>query len=140
MRRTLRIIHLYTGQLILVFSFVRVMIRLRYPVPPAKNVAPWMAWSALTVHALLYLAMFAQPISGVLFMQAGGKEVTFYGLVWPHLIAENVDVHFQIKEIHQFIGNAIYFLILMHAAGALWHHFVLKDDSLRQMLKTGRKD
>lgn len=140
MRRILRIIHLYTGQLILVFSFVRVMIRLRYPVPPAKNVAPWMAWSALTVHALLYLAMFAQPISGVLFMQAGGKEVTFYGLVWPHLIAENVDVHFQIKEIHQFIGNAIYFLILMHAAGALWHHFVLKDDSLRQMLKTGRKD
>lgn len=140
MRRTLRTIHVYTGQLILLFSFVRVMIRLRYPVPPAKNIAPWMAWSALTVHALLYFAMFAQPISGVLFMQAGGKEVAFFNWVWPRMIAENAEVHFQIKEIHQFIGNAIYFLIIMHAAGALWHHFILKDDSLRHMLKVGRKD
>lgn len=135
LRRSLRAIHIMTGQLIFVFSLLRLLLRLRFPVPPAEHVSPWMVWSARGVHGLLYLVMFAQPLSGVLFMQAGDKEVAFFGWVLPRLVASDPVLHFSIKELHQFIGNTFYVLVLLHALGALWHHFVLKDDSLRSMLK-----
>jgi len=140
LKRTLRAIHIFTGQLIFLFSVLRVFVRFKHPVPPATHGARWMAWSALAVHGMLYVVMFAQPISGVLFMQAGGKDVEFLGWVLPRLIAADPVVHFSIKEAHQWIGNSFYLLAMMHASGALWHHFVLKDDSLRSMLKAPHKD
>ena len=140
LKRTLRTIHVATGQLIFVFSVLRVLVRLKYPVPPATHGSRWMAFSAHAVHAMLYAVMFAQPITGVLFMQAGDKQVAFFGWVLPQMIGSDPVVHFMLKEIHQWVGNTFYFLALTHAMGALWHHFVLKDSSLRNMLKGSRKD
>lgn len=140
LKRSLRAVHIFTGQLIFLFSVLRLFIRFKYPVPPATHGSRWMAWSALAVHGLLYVVMFAQPVTGVLFMQAGDKEVAFLGWVLPKLIASDPVVHFSLKEIHQFVGNTFYLLALTHAMGALWHHFILKDGSLRNMLKSSRKD
>ena len=140
LKRTLRYIHIYTGQLIFVFAVLRVFLRFRYPVPPASHGVLWMAWSALLVHGLMYVVMFVQPITGVLFMQAGDKQLSWFGWVLPQLIGSDPVVHFMLKEIHQWVGNTFYFLALTHAMGALWHHFVLKDSSLRNMLKGSRKD
>jgi cytochrome b561 len=38
------------------------------------------------------------------------------------------------KELHEWLGNALYFLIGIHALVALWHHYILKNDTLRRML------
>lgn len=135
LKRSLRYVHILTGQLIFLFSVLRLFIRFKYPVPPATHGSRWMAWSAHAVHGMLYVVMFAQPVTGVLFMQAGDKEVAFLGWVLPKLIASDPVVHFSLKEIHQLVGNTFYLLALTHAMGALWHHFILKDSSLRNMLK-----
>ncbi len=39
-----------------------------------------------------------------------------------------------IAEIHEFLGNSLYFLIGIHALAGLWQHYVVKDDTLRRML------
>ena len=139
-RRTLRATHIFTGQLIFLFAWVRVFVRLKYPVPPTPHLSRWMAWSALAVHGLMYLVMFAQPVLGVLSMQAGDKTVMFLDWAWPKLIASDPAVYFTLKDFHKWLGNLFYFLIGLHALGALWHHFVLKDDSLRSMLPRRPKD
>lgn len=139
LRRTLRAIHMMTGQLIFLFSVLRLALRFRFRRPPATDVARWMAWSARAMHVVLYFVMFAQPLSGVLYMQAGDRDVVFFGWVLPRLIDGNKELYFAIKEMHQFIGHTFYVLALLHALAALWHHFVLKDDSLRSMLKRHRK-
>lgn len=138
-KRSLRLVHIFTGQLIFLFSVLRMFIRFKFPVPPATHGSRWMGWSAMAVHGLLYVVMFTQPITGVLFMQAGDKEVAFLGWVLPKLITSDPVIHFTIKEIHQLVGNTFYVLALTHVAGALWHHFILKDDSLRGMLKGAPK-
>jgi cytochrome b561 len=84
--------------------------------------------------------MFAQPVLGVLSMQAGDKTVVFLGWALPKLMDSDPAVYFVLKDVHKWIGNSFYFLIGMHALGALWHHFVLKDDSLRGMLTRPPKD
>lgn len=140
LRRTLRATHIFTGQLIFFFALLRVFVRLKFPVPPTPHVSRWMVWAALAVHGLMYMVMFAQPMLGVLSMQAGDKTVMFLGSALPKLVASDPELYFTLKDFHKWVGNSFYFLVALHALGALWHHFVLKDDSLRSMLTRRPKD
>lgn len=137
LRPLLRSLHILAGQVIFVFALLRAWVRWRHPLPTTAATTPaarLSRWAANGVHGLLYVVMFAQPITGVLFLQAGDKTVAFFGLALPMLVPSSPALHFQIKEFHQFIGNSFYALITMHVAGALWHHLVLKDHTLRRML------
>ncbi len=125
--------HMLFGQLVFVFVVLRVASRFSFGVPSALSGSRWQIWVAHAMHALLYLVMFALPITGVLFTQAGGKEVDFLGWVLPHFIAPDKALKGSIKEVHEFIGNAVYYLVGLHILGALWHQFWLKDGTLRRM-------
>jgi cytochrome b561 len=39
----------------------------------------------------------------------------------------------QIKEVHGFVGTLGYFLIGGHAAAALYHHYIQRDNTLLRM-------
>ena len=39
-----------------------------------------------------------------------------------------------LEDIHEAIANAGYFLIGLHAAAALFHHYVVRDNTLRLMV------
>ena len=36
--------------------------------------------------------------------------------------------------LHELIGTAGHFLIGLHAAAALYHHYVVRDDTVKRML------
>ena len=40
-----------------------------------------------------------------------------------------------IKGVHEFATNAIIALIVIHILAALYHHFVVKDDTTKNMTK-----
>ncbi|AZP13846.1 cytochrome b [Undibacterium parvum] len=134
LRDSLKIWHMLVGQLVLLFVIVRVVARLSFRAPPAIPGPRWQTASAHAVHGLLYLLMFALPMSGVVFYQAAGKEVEFLGWILPHLVAPDPALKGNIKEIHETMGNVIYFLVGIHVLGALYHHFIVKDDTLKRML------
>lgn len=138
LRDTLKTIHMWTGQLVFLALWLRLAARYLFGVPPAVAGPRWQTWSASAVHGLLYLPMLALPITGVLFTQAGAKDVSFFGLMLPQLIAPSPDLKTSIKAVHEFIGNSIYYLVGLHILGALWHHFVMKDGTLRRMLSSTR--
>ncbi|WP_338052440.1 cytochrome b [Rhodoferax sediminis] len=66
---------------------------------------------------------------------ARGKPIPYFGLTaLPALLGENKALAKQLKDIHG-TGAAIgYFLIGLHAAAALFHHYVKRDTTLRRML------
>jgi len=129
---------MHAGQLIFLCVLVRLLARWRYGVPAAINGPRWQSLGATAVHLLLYFVMFALPISGILFTQAGGRDVIFFGWTLPQLIAANPDLRGPIKDFHEFMGNAVYFLVGAHVLGALWHQFVRRDAIFRRM--SWRKD
>jgi cytochrome b561 len=43
-----------------------------------------------------------------------------------------------LKELHEIIANAGYYLIGLHAAAALFHHYVVRDNTLERMLPAMR--
>jgi cytochrome b561 len=133
LRNTLRAIHVSAGLLVFLLACARTTIRIRMGAPAILGEAAWQRASAHLLHWVLYAVMFALPISGLIFSQAGGREVAFFGLALPQMVAENPDLRTWVKEVHELLGNAIYALVGIHIAASLWHHIVLKDETLLRM-------
>ncbi len=89
---------------------------------------------ARLVHFALYALMIGAPLAGWLTLSAAGKPVPFFGFELPPLIGKNPDLAKQIKDVHEFVGTAGYWLIGLHAAAALFHHHFMRDNTLRMML------
>lgn len=87
------------------------------------------------VKGFLYLSLIVMPISGYMMVSAGGHDIPFFNLfTLPNLIGENPDIKAIAKPLHVYSGFFITFILMMHIAGALKHHFVYKDDVLNRML------
>ena len=97
-------------------------------------IARWQDITAKAVQTLLYLLMVAMPLLGWLTQSAAGKAIPFYGWQLPALINENKALEDTIKEIHGAGAATILILVGVHAAAALHHHYVVRDNTLRRML------
>ena len=89
------------------------------------------------VKGFLYLAMLVLPISGYIMVSLKGVDINVFGqFVLPNLLGE--DKESMLKAIANFIHvNGAYFImaiLALHIAGALKHHFILKDNTLLRML------
>ncbi len=133
-RELCKTVHGVIGQLIFIAMALRLMVRFIYGVPKPTNPKPVFISLAKAMHRLLYALLLISPIFGILYFQYGGKEIHFFGLVWPQLLTPNPEMKKLAEGIHEFLGNTLYFLIGIHALAGLWQHYVLKDDTLRRML------
>jgi cytochrome b561 len=77
--------------------------------------------------------MLLMPLAGWLALSAAGKPIPFFGLELPALMAPNKTFAHDIKELHEAVGAAGYWLIGIHVAAALGHHYVLKDGLMSRM-------
>jgi cytochrome b561 len=133
-RELCKTVHAFFGQLIFLAMILRLLLRKIYGVPSPTNPNPQMVTAAKAMHWLLYALLLISPIFGMLYFQYGGKELHFFGWVWPQLVTPNPEMKKTVEGIHEFLGNSLYFLIGIHALAGLWQHYVLKDDTLRRML------
>lgn len=134
-REALKTWHFMFGMLVFVLVWPRIAARLSGPTPAIRPEPPvWQQLSAKLLHLALYALMIAMPISGWLLLSASGKPVPFFGLELPALIDENKDFAKQLKELHELAGTAGYYLIGLHVAAALYHHYIKRDDTLTRML------
>lgn len=47
---------------------------------------------------------------------------------------ENSIMQHDLKEIHELIANTGYFIVGLHAAAAIFHHYIMRDNTLLRML------
>ena len=135
-REAMKAWHFMLGLAVFGLVWLRLLIQATAgPVPAIVPVQPrWQAASAKLMHALLYLFMIAMPILGWLVLSAEGKPIPFFGVNLPALIAENKESAKSLQEIHETVGELGYWLIGLHAAAALFHHYVVRDNTLSRML------
>ncbi|MBS0500217.1 MAG: cytochrome b [Burkholderiaceae bacterium] len=127
--------HFMLGLTVLGVVLVRLPLRLALHEPPITPAPPaWQHAMATAMHWALYGLLIAMPLLGWLALSARGKLIPFYGLELPALIGPDKALGKNIKEVHEFIGNLGYALIGVHAAAALFHHYVMRDDTLQRML------
>lgn len=93
---------------------------------------------AQAAHGLLYALLVAIPTLGVLLAWYRGDAVSFFGLFTiPAPFPPERETARAVKELHELAANAILIVAGLHAAAALWHHWVRRDDVLRRMLPGG---
>lgn len=135
-REALKTWHYMLGMSVFFLAWLRIVIHATAgPQPPVQpQPRPWQALAARLMHVALYLLMFGMPLAGWLILSAKGEAVPFFGLQLPALTGENKELAGLAKEIHETAGTVGYWLIGLHAAAALFHHYIVRDNTLRRML------
>ena len=89
------------------------------------------------MHHLLYALMLVIPLIGIVAYVWHGR-VFDYGLFQLNFgVAMNRGVFHPAEFVHQWLAYALFGLAGLHAAAALYHHFVRRDGILMRMLPGG---
>jgi len=134
-RETLKSLHFMLGLSVFVLVWIRLVEHMTDPTPRIHPAPPgWQQILGKGMHVALYAFMIGMPLLGWVLLSAEGKPIPFFGLHLPALIAENKTLAESVKEIHETGGTVGYFLIGLHAAAALYHHYFMRDNTLVRML------
>jgi cytochrome b561 len=129
--------HFLAGLAVFVLVLPRVWQRSRHAPPPVSPPqARWADWLASATHVALYAFLLVQPLLGLATVQIGGKPITAFGVtVFPQLLAHtDRALSHRFEDIHSTLGTVFYWVIGLHIAAALWHHYFRGDNTLKRML------
>ena len=134
-RDQIRFIHGSIALAVFFLMTLRIAWRFMNDVPAHPDGMPaWQRVSASLVHWGLYLVVFVQLVSGGMAVATGGKALPFFGLFSiPLPVAEDHDTHEFWEEVHEFSWKILAALLIVHVLGAIYNHFVAKNDVLRRM-------
>jgi len=138
-------IHKSIGTTIFVLAVLRLAWRWWHPAPSLPGtIASWQRFTTLFVQGLLYAVLVIMPLSGLIDAAAFSQPVHFFYLFdLPTVIRHNEPLGHLAFGVHKTAALALYAALFVHAAAALHHHYVLKDDILLGMLpklKNSRDD
>jgi cytochrome b561 len=132
--------HKSLGMTVLFLAVLRLALRAFDVHPLEPPTTPhWQALGARAGHALLYVLLFAVPLSGWWFDSVTAlRPMYFFGLLEiPHLVAPNPDLKSLAHETHEWLFWLLILVACGHAAMALIHQFVNRDGTLARMLPHG---
>lgn len=120
----------------------RLGLRFQSGVPDAiESHARWEKLVAHCVHLILYLLLLVVLVSGYLISTADGRGVSVFGLFdLPALVSDIDNLEDLAGEVHELSTDTLLVLVGLHALGALKHHFIDRDDTLRRMLGISKKE
>jgi cytochrome b561 len=128
--------HKWAGVTIFLFVVLRLVWRMTHAAPPLPvNMPGWQISAAKLSHVMLYVLMFAIPITGWLMSSAKGFQTVYFGVLpIPDLLIKNRETGELLEAVHRNLNYFMAFIVAGHVAAAFKHHFIDRDDILRRML------
>ncbi len=91
--------------------------------------------AASGLHGLLYVLIFAVPLSGYFYSLAAGIPVVYLSIIpLPVLIDPNPEWKPILKLVHYSLNVTLLTAVCLHVLAALKHQFVDRDNILKRML------
>lgn len=128
--------HKWIGVTIFMLALARLAWRLTHWAPALPASMPiWQRSAANAAHVLLYGLIIAIPLTGWLMSSALGVPTVYLGLAQiPDLLARDKALAELLRFVHVMLNFTLLTLVIIHAAAAMRHHFIDRDDVLRRML------
>jgi cytochrome b561 len=132
--------HKWIGVTVFMLAVARLAWRIYRPAPPLPESMPaWQRRAASTVHAALYVLLIVIPLTGWLFSSAAGVPTVWLGIVQlPDLLQKDKALADALRLVHVSLNWTLLVLVIGHAAYALKHHFVDRDEVLARMMPAVR--
>lgn len=140
-------LHKSLGITVLILIAFRLFWRLTHRPPPfSLEVTPFERKAAKSAHWLLYVILFILPFSGWVLVSVSPRNIPtiIYGVFqWPdlpeRLAPSSAAATTYTALIHDYLAYFLIALVLLHAAAALRHYFIVGDDVLQKMLPIWRR-
>jgi cytochrome b561 len=127
--------HKWIGITVFIVACLRLAWRQFHPPPPPVAMPDWQRRAATVTHAILYVLMFAIPLSGWIYSSATGVSVVYLGLVpLPDLVPKDKALASVLKAVHVTLNIGLVALVILHIGAALKHHVMDHDGVLPRML------
>jgi cytochrome b561 len=135
-------IHKSLGFTVFVLAVLRLLWRVGDAAPAAEPGKRWERALARLVHVLLYLLLFAIPLTGWLMVSSSTVQDLFgipnrvFGLfdMPDPFVPGDQPLSDRLKGVHAALWKALGIVLALHVAGALKHHLVDRDGVLRRMV------
>lgn len=133
--------HKWAGVTVLALATLRLLWRL-YRRPPAypDTMPAWQSRAAHALHGLLYVLMFAVPLSGYFYSLAAGVPVVYFGLFpLPVVIEADPVLKPVLGALHYWLNMALAGLVVVHVLAAFKHLLIDRDGMVQRMLPFSTK-
>lgn len=133
-------LHISLGMLVFMVTIARIAWAKISPQPAPVVGEAWTQLAAKVAHLALNIATLLIPISGYMRVVSKGRVAEFFGTPLPSLIGESSWIN---DVAHIFHGEpmeiALYVLVGLHVAAAIWHQYIVRDGALERMLPWGKR-
>jgi len=128
--------HKWMGVTVLGLACLRLLWRVTHKAPSYPDTMPeWQQHAAHLLHALLYVLIFAVPLSGYFFSLAAGVPVVYLGILpLPVFIAPDPHLKVLLRETHYALNMVLLGAVCLHVLAALKHLLIDRDRLFRRML------
>ncbi len=140
LRALLLAVHYSCGATILALMLARLLLRLKYTEPVIVPAPPhWQVWLAKLAHMLIYSLFIILPALGLISRYCRGADWKLFGIVMPTASPGDGEIAGMLIDWHRTLAPLGYWLIGLHAAAALLHHYVIRDNTLLRMMPSKRQ-
>lgn len=127
--------HIYLGFTVLLLAVIRLSINLRLTTPPiTPPPAAWQLRVSKAMKIYLYALMILAPLFGWAYLSANDESISWFFISMPSITPVSEMIADLAGEAHEILGLSGYFFIVVHAAAGLYHHYWVKDDTLKRIL------
>jgi len=130
-------LHKSVGLVLLALVLVRLGWRLLHSPPSMAGVARWQLRLAKINHAVLYLAMFALPLSGYLGSVFSGYPIKWFGIALPLWGTANPAIKDFMSTVHLLASWVLVACTALHIAGAFKHELAGEGALARMAWRRG---
>jgi cytochrome b561 len=132
--RTAPFVHKSVGILLVLLTVVRVVFKIAKASPETAG-KPVEVIAAKSVHLVIYFLLFVLFFSGYLISTPDGRGISVFNWFMVPSLGELFPNQADIAgRIHYITALTLIGLAAVHAAAALKHHFIDKDNTLRKMM------
>ena len=132
-----RSIHADIGYVVLLLTVLRLVWRGLNPTPALpEETTPWQLWAARVSHGALYAITILVAMLG--WAHSGARDPNYsswFGLFHvPQFTSPDKAAAGLYEDLHIYCAYGLLALIVIHLAGAAWHHFIKRDRVAARMV------
>ena len=123
--------HKWLGVTVFILVIARLVWRAMHKPAPLDSAMPqWQRVAAKGAHVLLYVLLFAIPLSGWLMSSAKGFQTVYLGVLpLPDLLSKDKVLGDALSALHEVLNITLLLLVVSHIGAALKHFRAFRDSA-----------